>query len=276
MTTHQYTTLQQSSTPQKEHQQQQVTECQSPASPEDSTESHSTKGSPPPQQQQQHQHSAGTVFVGGISYKVDEEQLKECFEKYGNILEVRIIRDKFNFNQSKGYGFVTFEDPQCAENVKSEGYIELMGKTMNVGEAYRGGTRGKLSSPTRSPSIYNSSSTNNVNNNGTVSGRYPAYTPQSATYFNVPYPYAYATASYDGGAATTNYNAPPPYFVMSSPPHHHMYHTYHDGNTAMYYPHQQHHYYHTTPYHNIYQYASNDEDHNLSTRHVAHQHQQDA
>jgi len=88
-----------------------------------------------------HQHGAGTVFVGGISYKVDEEQLKTCFSKYGEIVDIKIIRDKFNFNQSKGYGFVTFEDPAVAELVKSEEYIEFMGKTMNVGDAYRGGTR---------------------------------------------------------------------------------------------------------------------------------------
>lgn len=60
-------------------------------------------GTSPASLQHRNSHDvSGTVFVGGISYKVDEEQLKECFSKYGTVVEVKIIKDKFNNYQSKG------------------------------------------------------------------------------------------------------------------------------------------------------------------------------
>jgi len=91
-----------------------------------------TTGTSPISLQHRHSnHGSGTVFVGGISYKVDEEQLKECFSKYGTVVEVKIIKDKFNNYQSKGYGFVTFQDPASADLVKNEAYIEFMGKMVS-------------------------------------------------------------------------------------------------------------------------------------------------
>ncbi|KAL0485564.1 boule-like protein [Acrasis kona] len=109
--------------------------------------------SSPPQQspQTQIQHKPNTLFVGGISWKATEENLKECFSKYGEVAEVKIIRDKFNFNQSKGYGFVTFADAEGSEKAKQEGFVTLMNKTMNVGDAYRGGTRGDAPNSQQAP-----------------------------------------------------------------------------------------------------------------------------
>lgn len=47
--------------------------------------------------------SACTVFVGGISYRADEDMLKGFFDQFGEVIEVKLIRDKYNNNQSKGY-----------------------------------------------------------------------------------------------------------------------------------------------------------------------------
>jgi RNA recognition motif-containing protein len=47
------------------------------------------------------------IFVGSLSYEVDNHRLKECFKHYGNIKKTLIIRDQ-RTGQSKGYGFVTF------------------------------------------------------------------------------------------------------------------------------------------------------------------------
>jgi len=76
-----------------------------------------------------------TVFVGGISWKADEEGLRKYFEAFGTVLECKIIFDRAT-NKSKGYGFLTFATPEDAQRVKEAKDLSFLGKTMNVGEAY--------------------------------------------------------------------------------------------------------------------------------------------
>jgi RNA recognition motif-containing protein len=52
------------------------------------------------------------IFVSNISFKVREQSLKELFQQYGEVTNVRIIKDK-ETRRSKGYGFV--EMPNDAE-----------------------------------------------------------------------------------------------------------------------------------------------------------------
>jgi len=80
--------------------------------------------------------SQKTVFVGGISWKADEENLRNFFSNYGKVLECKIIVDRVT-SKSKGYGFVTFEEAETAERVKNATDLMFMGKMMNVGDAYR-------------------------------------------------------------------------------------------------------------------------------------------
>jgi len=82
------------------------------------------------------ERESGRIFVGGISWKGDEESLGNYFSSFGKVLECRIIMDK-NTKKSKGYGFVTFEDPESAEKVKQANSLYFLGKMMNVGDAVR-------------------------------------------------------------------------------------------------------------------------------------------
>uniref|UniRef100_A0A1J3K132 RNA-binding protein 24 n=1 Tax=Noccaea caerulescens TaxID=107243 RepID=A0A1J3K132_NOCCA len=53
------------------------------------------------------------VFVGGLAWETQSETLRRHFEHFGEILEAVVITDK-NTGRSKGYGFVTFRDPEAA------------------------------------------------------------------------------------------------------------------------------------------------------------------
>ncbi|XP_078165905.1 uncharacterized protein LOC144560549 isoform X2 [Carex rostrata] len=53
------------------------------------------------------------VFVGGLAWETKSDALRQHFEQYGDILEAVVITDK-NSGRSKGYGFVTFRDPESA------------------------------------------------------------------------------------------------------------------------------------------------------------------
>ncbi|MCF8357763.1 MAG: RNA-binding protein [Prolixibacteraceae bacterium] len=49
------------------------------------------------------------IYVGNLDFKVNEDDLKEVFEEYGAVTEVKIITDKYS-GRSKGFGFVTMEE----------------------------------------------------------------------------------------------------------------------------------------------------------------------
>ncbi|CAN6806509.1 unnamed protein product [Brassica oleracea var. botrytis] len=57
--------------------------------------------------------SCSKLFVGGLSYDTNEPVLKNEFEKYGEVLHVRVICDHGS-GKSKGYGFVVFDSEEAA------------------------------------------------------------------------------------------------------------------------------------------------------------------
>ncbi|KAF4382244.1 hypothetical protein G4B88_011573 [Cannabis sativa] len=59
------------------------------------------------------------VFVGGLAWETPKEAMRDHFQKYGEILEAVIISDKLT-GRSKGYGFVTFKEPEAAKKACEE------------------------------------------------------------------------------------------------------------------------------------------------------------
>ncbi|KAL9962216.1 hypothetical protein ACROYT_G031298 [Oculina patagonica] len=77
------------------------------------------------------------LFVGGIPYDTDDDSLRCNFEQYGPIKEAVVIRDRETL-ASKGYGFVTFHDKDCAEKACVNKRPVIDGRTANVNLAYLG------------------------------------------------------------------------------------------------------------------------------------------
>lgn len=57
-----------------------------------------------------------TLWVGDIENWMDENSLKQLFEKSAKVLSVKIIRDRVT-NLPLGYGFVEFETHELAAKV---------------------------------------------------------------------------------------------------------------------------------------------------------------
>jgi RNA recognition motif-containing protein len=75
------------------------------------------------------------VYVGNLSFNIDDEKLREIFSKFGEVEEATIIKDKFS-GRSKGFGFVTFTDDAAAKKAIEElNDKEVEGRALKVNEA---------------------------------------------------------------------------------------------------------------------------------------------
>jgi cold-inducible RNA-binding protein len=75
------------------------------------------------------------LFVGGLSYNTDVEEVRQLFMQAGEVVSANIIRDKFT-NQSRGFGFVEMAtEEQAAEAIKMFNGKELGGRNLVVNES---------------------------------------------------------------------------------------------------------------------------------------------
>jgi RNA recognition motif-containing protein len=75
------------------------------------------------------------LYVGNLSYRIGEDQLKQAFEQYGQVSSCTIIKDKMT-GQSKGFGFLEMPDREEAEAaINNLNGKDLMGRNLNVNEA---------------------------------------------------------------------------------------------------------------------------------------------
>lgn len=71
------------------------------------------------------------IYIGNLSYKVGERDLKNHFSQYGEIIEVRIVKDR-RTGRSKGYAFVTFATARDAKKSLVDHGRELAGRSLVV------------------------------------------------------------------------------------------------------------------------------------------------
>ena len=78
------------------------------------------------------------IYVGNLAYSVSNQDLTKAFRRHGDVVDVRIIRNKAN-GKSKGYGFVEMADRQSADDAISEmNGAEVKGRRIVVNEAKSG------------------------------------------------------------------------------------------------------------------------------------------
>ncbi|BFZ18323.1 hypothetical protein BsWGS_21362 [Bradybaena similaris] len=61
-------------------------------------------------------HDPGKMFVGGLSWQTTGETLRDYFNKFGDIKEAQVMKDPTT-RRSRGFGFVTFVDPESITKV---------------------------------------------------------------------------------------------------------------------------------------------------------------
>jgi len=59
------------------------------------------------------------IYVGNLSFKVEEQELSKLFDEYGEVSSVKIITDKYS-GRSKGFAFVVMDNDDEAKNAINE------------------------------------------------------------------------------------------------------------------------------------------------------------
>lgn len=72
----------------------------------------------------------GKLFVGGLSWETTQENLQRYFARYGEIIDCVVMKNN-DTGRSRGFGFVTFSDPNNVTVVLKNGPHTLDGRTID-------------------------------------------------------------------------------------------------------------------------------------------------
>ena len=79
---------------------------------------------------------AKKLYVGNLSFSTTEGELRELFEKHGDLQSVDVITDR-ETGRSRGFGFVEFADAQSGDNaIRELDGKDMDGRALKVNEAY--------------------------------------------------------------------------------------------------------------------------------------------
>ena len=75
------------------------------------------------------------LYVGNLSYSVDNAALEEMFASHGTVISANVINDRYT-GQSKGFGFVEMSsDEEATAAIAALDGQEHGGRTIKVNEA---------------------------------------------------------------------------------------------------------------------------------------------
>ncbi len=75
------------------------------------------------------------LFVGGLPYSTQQEEVEQLFSQCGEVVSATIVRDKFT-QQSRGFGFVEMAtEEQAQEAINRLNGTQLGGRTIVVNES---------------------------------------------------------------------------------------------------------------------------------------------
>jgi cold-inducible RNA-binding protein len=75
------------------------------------------------------------LFIGNMSFKTTETDLRSLFEPFGEISRVNVVTDR-DTGQARGFGFVEMtNDGEAQTAITSLNGKELDGRALNVNEA---------------------------------------------------------------------------------------------------------------------------------------------
>ena len=74
------------------------------------------------------------IYVGNLPYKSGEDEVRDLFSQYGEVISVKLITDR-ETGRPRGFGFVEMEDEGAISAIESLDGKEFEGRTLRVNEA---------------------------------------------------------------------------------------------------------------------------------------------
>ncbi|MBU3005150.1 RNA recognition motif domain-containing protein [Paraglaciecola arctica] len=75
--------------------------------------------------------TVSTLYVGNLPYRADEEAVQAHFEQQGNVVSVRLMKDR-RTGKRKGYGFVEMNAKGAAKAIKNLNDSTFQERTLKV------------------------------------------------------------------------------------------------------------------------------------------------
>jgi len=75
------------------------------------------------------------IYVGNLSYRMEDKDLEEVFAKFGEVKSAKVIMDR-ETGRSKGFGFVEMHNRDSGNDaIEALNGNECQGRTLRVNEA---------------------------------------------------------------------------------------------------------------------------------------------
>ena len=74
------------------------------------------------------------IYVGNLSYRVTEDEVRELFEQYGNVNRVSLITDR-DTGRARGFGFVEMEREGGNAAIAALDGQDFQGRNLRINEA---------------------------------------------------------------------------------------------------------------------------------------------
>ncbi|HEX6790533.1 MAG TPA: RNA-binding protein [Candidatus Krumholzibacteria bacterium] len=74
------------------------------------------------------------LYVGNLPFTATESQIRQLFEKHGDVSSVALINDR-ETGRPRGFGFVEIEDSGMAKAIAALNGYEMDGRALMVNEA---------------------------------------------------------------------------------------------------------------------------------------------
>ncbi|KAG9286486.1 hypothetical protein G9A89_014652 [Geosiphon pyriformis] len=80
------------------------------------------------------QEKTEKIFVGGIAPEVTEEEFKDYFTQFGNVIDATLMVDR-DTGRPRGFGFITFDSSEPVEKAMARHDLEIQNKPIEVKRA---------------------------------------------------------------------------------------------------------------------------------------------
>lgn len=79
------------------------------------------------------------IFMGGIPFQMQEDEVRELCESFGKLRSFNLIKDASQVGMNKGYAFFEYQDERAAEKaIRALNNFELKDKRLKVQRAAEG------------------------------------------------------------------------------------------------------------------------------------------